>query len=234
MSEPGLHSVFNILLEGDNSGWIQMLVFAVLIGASAVSSIVRSRKQKHDLEEPEEEMPARSPAAKELRRQEASRALQQRLQSDPAQSPEPSRAFQERPESRPIRPEQREPARREEPGRPKPRTIIRPGSALGAFVAEIKAEINRAGDQMQGIKTPQTSLPVVKAQEPAKAFPTPPVESARTQRFVRQEPKPEADDLIDILPDFSGPDDLRRAIIYYEILGKPLSIRGRTDHLIGL
>ncbi len=102
MSESGLHSVFDMLLKGEESGWIQMLIFAVLIGASAVSSIVRSRKQKRDLEEvEEEEMPARKVPAQQLRRQE------------------PSRAMQQRPESRPIRPDQqrREPARREAAGR---------------------------------------------------------------------------------------------------------------------
>lgn len=216
MSEQGLYSVFDMLLKGDENSWIQMLVFAVLIGASAVSSIVRSRKQKRDLQEvEEEEIPARRLSPKQPRPQE------------------PSRALQQRPESRPISPQQRQPARRDEPGRAQPRTIIRPGGALSAFVAQIKAEIKRAGDQMQGIKPPpQDPVHAPKPKAPAKAVPTPPVENDRNQYVVREEPEP--DDLTDILPEFSSQDDLKRAILYLEILGKPVSMREPAGNLIGL
>ncbi|MBN2271276.1 MAG: hypothetical protein JXN61_11720, partial [Sedimentisphaerales bacterium] len=61
-----------------------------------------------------------------------------------------------------------------------------------------------------------------------------PVEDAQTQRPAAPTAPAQADGLPDILPAFSGPDDLRTAIIYYEILGKPLSLRGTSDHLIGL
>jgi hypothetical protein len=62
----------------------------------------------------------------------------------------------------------------------------------------------------------------------------PRVEDAPAQPLAREAAPAEGDDLTDILPELSGPDDLRTAIIYYEILGKPLSLRGTSDHLIGL
>lgn len=45
---------------------------------------------------------------------------------------------------------------------------------------------------------------------------------------------PQARYLSEILLDYSNPDDLKRAILHYEILGKPLSLRDPTGHIIGL
>jgi hypothetical protein len=36
------------------------------------------------------------------------------------------------------------------------------------------------------------------------------------------------------LLDYTDPDELRRAILHYEILGRPLSLRGPGEHIIGL
>ena len=217
MSEFGLYGVFGwLLLEGDESGWIQLLVIGVLVAMSALSGIVKSRKQRRELER--EQRPASRPPARPAQRQDVSRAVQP----------------QQRPAARPIVPEQGGETRQETPGRAKPQTIIRPGSALGAFVAEIKAEIKRAADEMQG-RTPPTErpAPVPQPQQPAKVA-MPAIESPPPKRFVRPKPQEEVDDLTEILPQFSGPDDLRRAIVYYEIIGKAVSLRGPEDHLIGL
>jgi len=45
---------------------------------------------------------------------------------------------------------------------------------------------------------------------------------------------PQARYLAEILLDYSDPDDLRRAILHYEILGRPLSLRDPSQHIIGL
>jgi hypothetical protein len=205
-----------LLLEGDENGWIQLLVLGVLFGFSVLSGIVRSRKQRRNLER--EERPVSTPPAIPLRRQKTSRTAQ------------------EMPAAGPLPPEQSGETRPEPPGRAKPRTIIRPGSALGAFVAEIKAEIKRASEEMQGISIPpEGPVPTHKPKRPAAAPPAaPPLQDAPAHPLLRETAPAEPDDLPDILPAFSGPDDLRTAIIYYEILGKPLSLRGTSDHLIGL
>ena len=38
----------------------------------------------------------------------------------------------------------------------------------------------------------------------------------------------------EILRDYEDTDRLRRAILHYEILGKPVSLRGSSEHIIGL
>jgi len=45
---------------------------------------------------------------------------------------------------------------------------------------------------------------------------------------------PQAKHLAEILLDYSDPNDLKRAILHYEILGRPLSLRGPSGHIIGL
>ena len=43
---------------------------------------------------------------------------------------------------------------------------------------------------------------------------------------------PGAKHLSEILSDYADPDELKRAILHYEILGRPLSLRGRQEHTI--
>ena len=211
MSEVALQVILNrLLLEGEESGWIQLLVFAVVIALSGLASIVKARKQKRSFQEEE------GPAANSVRRQAVTR---------PGQAPAVAG---------PLRSEQGDDAQREATGRPMPRTILRPRGALGAFVAEIKAEIKRAADEMQGrIPPEQRPVPAPEPNEPAKVLP-PLVDTVPAQRLARAIPQEQVHYLSDIVPEFSGPNDLRRAILYYEILGKAVSLRGPADHLIEL
>ena len=43
---------------------------------------------------------------------------------------------------------------------------------------------------------------------------------------------PQADELAELLLDYSDPEELRRAILHYEILGRPLSLRDSSAHTI--
>jgi len=45
---------------------------------------------------------------------------------------------------------------------------------------------------------------------------------------------PESKYLSEVLADFTDPEDLRMAILHYEILGKPLSLRDPSGQIIGL
>ena len=45
---------------------------------------------------------------------------------------------------------------------------------------------------------------------------------------------PAARYLSELLSDYADPGDLKRAILHYEILGKPLSLRCPSEHIIGL
>ncbi len=207
-----LANLNRLLLEGDESGWMQMLVYAVIFGLMAVSQIVKSRKQKRRFEEEESAAPRPAP---------------------PAGRQGPSRAVQQRPAVQPVRRSDNAPEpRREVPGGTRPRTIIRPGSALSDFVADIKAEIKRAAEEMQGVNAPPPWA-IAEPEPPQVARPMP--EPDEPKCFIEGiAPEPEIDEFSGIAPEFSDPDDLKRAVLYYEILGKPISMRGQADHIIGL
>ena len=45
---------------------------------------------------------------------------------------------------------------------------------------------------------------------------------------------PQTKQLVEILADYSDPEELRRAILHYEILGRPLALRDTSGSIIGL
>jgi hypothetical protein len=214
-----------------------MLIFAVIIGISAISRLATQRKQKRHLERQED---LRRRPAQPAGPQVSARTVQQRPAVQRESQPRPSmqRQGQASPsmqsETRPGPGVEQQP-QQEPAGRAKPRTIIRPGSALSAFVAEIKQEIQRAAQEMQGAP-PATPAPAAKPQAPKPAkLPKPVGEAVQPKPSVlRRTAHEELGTWPVRLPELSGPEDLKRAILYYEILGKPVSMRGPGDQLIGL
>ncbi|GAF93489.1 unnamed protein product [marine sediment metagenome] len=65
-------------------------------------------------------------------------------------------------------------------------------------------------------------------------FTTKAIKEVVAKRFTAPAEIPQAKHLAEILLDYSDPDDLKRAILHYEILGKPLSLRGPQGQVIGL
>jgi len=60
-----------------------------------------------------------------------------------------------------------------------------------------------------------------------------PIEELQDYRpSAAEKPRPEFSPAF--LPAYDDPEQLRRAILHYEILGKPLSLRGPGEHIIGL
>lgn len=60
------------------------------------------------------------------------------------------------------------------------------------------------------------------------------VKNLKDKRISTPSEIPQTKQLVEILSDYSDPDELKRAILHYEILGKPLSLRDPTGHIIGL
>lgn len=58
------------------------------------------------------------------------------------------------------------------------------------------------------------------------------MDSEKYMATVKQLPRSRY--LTGILKDYSDPDELKRAILHYEILGRPLSLRDPSRHIIGL
>jgi len=179
----------NLLLEGEDGGWMQLLVFVVVGVLYALGGIIKARKRKGGVEE-EDESPG-----------------------EPA-SPEP----------------QREPLRAIGwPKQPQGSTVPRK-SVLQTFVEEI----TRAAQVEVQAPRPQKPPPVARTPrietqvlvELPKKRTGEAIAAIQPKRLaVEAKEQAQADDLQVIAPELASTDDLARAVLDYEIFGKPVSLR---------
>jgi len=184
----------NLLLEGEDSGWMQLLVFVVVGVLYALAGIIKARKRKGGV--PEEDESPGEPASPEPQR-------------------EPLRAI--------ARPKQHQ-------GSTVPRK-----SVLQTFVEEI----TRAAQLEVQAPRPQKPPPVAR---------TPRIETQTVERPRKPigeaipaiQPKPlaveakheaEAGYPPVITPELASTDDLTRAVLDYEIFGKPVSLRDPAEDI---
>ena len=110
---------------------------------------------------------------------------------------------------------------------------------LQAAVRKFAVEAEQAFQPQSGKKMPVLKPVLTEPQNPPKAAEyTEPIGKTvnRLQDKLVSEPEqmPESEYLSELLTDYSDPDQLRRAILHYEILGKPLSMRDPSGDIIGL
>ena len=195
MIDSVLQGVFgSLLLEGEDGGWMQLLVFVVVGVLYALGGIIKARKRKGGV------------------------AAEDESPDEPA-SPEP----------------QREPLRAiGRPKQPQGSTVPRK-SVLQTFVEEI----TRAAQLEVQAPRPQKPPPVARTPR----METQVVELPRKPRgevIAAIQPKPlaveakqeaQAGYLPVITPELASTDDLARAVLDYEIFGKPLSLRDPAEDI---
>jgi hypothetical protein len=206
----------------DGEGWMNILFVVILAVVWAVAAIVKAKARKPEPEDEEESpgQPARRPPSR-------GSALREQLLKQFYGLADPT---------------QRQPSR---PGPQQPAT-----RAAGAQRAEpdYAAELERAvpeyeaGPEGIGTLTPAQPLPELESVLPNARVQTEigtlpgltgnlvtdlAAEGARTPAEL-----PQAEDLAEILLDYADPEELRRAILHYEILGRPLSLRDSSAHMM--
>jgi len=215
-----------IILARRDSGvenWMNILVVVLMAIGYALSSIIKARARKFEGKD-EDELPGRKPAHKPPA---IGRALQE-------QSLKQAR--------RPVAPA---------PGRQRPSAVQRPEvkavlprRAVEKLIAEAKelsrlAAIEPLPERKLEIPTPKLEpvlqeLPELETRiEELSQFTTAAVKELGGQLGDIPAEMPAADYLPEILSDYADPDQLRRAILHYEILGRPLSLRASSAHIIG-
>ena len=195
MIDSVLQGVFGrLLLEGEDRGWMQLLVYVVVGVFYALGGIIKARKRKAGVEE-EDESPGEQPSP-ELRT-------------------EPLRAI-----PRPKQPQ----------GSP-----VRRKSVLETFVEEITraAQIDVQAPRPQNpppvARTPRIETQVVEL--PRK--PSGEAIAAIQPKPLAVEAKQEAEAgyVPVITPELASTDDLTRAVLDYEIFGKPVSLRDPAEDI---
>ncbi len=202
----------------DVQGWMQILVFVALAVFWAIGGILKSKVNKSDSGDKGilPRKPARRPP---VHSKEAREQMLRRLER-PADSAQGQRQ--------------------------QPRLLTRKPrikfSDLQAAVRKFAAEAEKAFET-------EIKEPVKKPKPPSPHLPAPQILSEKpkfvepvTTSFTGLHDKqytepiqiPKSESLSELLTDYSDPDELRRAILHYEILGKPLSLRDPSEHGVGL
>ncbi|MHC4645887.1 MAG: hypothetical protein ACYTBJ_10305 [Planctomycetota bacterium] len=189
--------------RGDDTGWVQILVYIIVAGIILVRFLVSKVQTTREDDEPAGQPPGRKPPTP------IGRPDRQYVQK-PRQPVHPARGGQARPQaSRPTR----------KIGRPRPAArklpayAETPGAARGlGQLAKKKPLVQRKMQLMSTMEAPEEILADASLTR-QKLFP------ATTSQ------KPQGKEIIQTLIEFEGSDDLRRGILYYEILGKPVGLR---------
>ncbi len=115
------------------------------------------------------------------------------------------------------------------------RKIMRPQPAA----KEVAAETERATriPTLERVKESKWEPPTPQVEPMIQKLPEFTVKTVRKLKDMRIEAPvetPQAKQLSEILLDYSDPDELKRAILHYEILGRPLALRDPSGRIIGL
>ncbi len=195
--------------NGDGKDWMKILFPVALAIFYVVGSILKAKKSK-DEQKGDQQLapePAGKPpvVTKGLQKQ----ALEQLRR--PA-GPPPSRQY--RPQVQPTR-----------------RKVMRPRPAVRKPAAKLEQEIEfETIEPLEALK-----LPPLAALEEYKEFISEPLKELEDKHVgvPSETAQPEAV-LEELLLDYADTDELKRAILHYEILGRPLSLRGPSEQIIGL
>lgn len=214
-----MNGLLDILLAAPKNfsgGWIRVLVPIIIVIVYAISGILRMRSNL-DKEQPTEEQqkprykplddqsrgwerPSAEPSAPEMspgERRQVDRQIERKLVPEPAPRRQPT----------PPRPQQRRTLEAFlETIAPKPPTAAKPQPAAAqAREQRLRAQ---AAQRQQTARKIKAKAPPAKAKVPAK-------------KKAPAEPSP----ITSLTERLAQPDEIRRAIIYAEILGKPIALR---------
>ena len=197
-----------ILLGARNrgaQGWMQILVFVFLAVVYALGSILKARSDKVE----QEKLHGRKP---------------------PPIPPERGRELQKQPLREAGRPIERAERTEYRPQvQPAPRKVMRPTPA---------AEEQRTLRQpLKALEVPEFSFESRQLETGIEELPD---YTSKTRQRLKAErlglaaKAPKVEDVSEPVLDYADMDALRRAILHYEIIGRPLSLRDPSERIIGM
>ncbi len=206
----------------DVEGWMDILVLVLVAAVYGLATILKAKKRKKVQEQSEEQQklkPQRKPAGNRGVLEQFFREIQRAV--------EPTEERESRPSAQSVR-----------------QKIAHPAPSVRKYAAEA-GQASRAQPRTQMAK-PKFSIPAPQVQPDFKEIPelqtgieTLPEYTSKTVEGLLGKRKgiaevPESKYLSEVLADFTDPEDLRMAILHYEILGRPLSLRDPSGQIIGL
>jgi len=197
----------------DAESWMSILVFVVLAVFWAIGGIIKAKSRSSDTRDGKS-MPRR-----------------------PAHRPP---AGVSRPPREQLLKQSRQPsglAKRREP-RPATKKPLTKFAEIRAAFQKYAAEAEQAFQAQTEKPVTETKIPVPKPKVKPDVLKVP--ESSRKSLIQLEDRQdavpaemPEAEYLSGITLDYTDPEELRRAILHYEILGRPLSLRDPSGEVVG-
>jgi len=185
-------------------GWMNLLFVIVVAVFWAVGGILKAKSRKPD-------------------HKDQTQSQRKPVRRRPAHGVQPWRQSTERTQARQATPAQRPQYL------PASKTPAAETGAAHPLLRTLAAQIERAAGRML-VPSPEPEPPSPKQPEPAAEVAG---QSADKQPASQVITAP-AEYPLALLLDHMHPDDLRRAILYYEIIGKPVSLRDSSESVIGL
>ena len=212
-----------VLARGNDEGWMNILVLVVLAAVYGLGALIRAKGKKAEEQAPEQETnkPQRKPSAGGMG------VLQQLF-----------REIQQAAEGKPTR-----------ETRPSDQTARQQTASLPATVRKYAAETKQARQAQPKISPskPKLSKPTQKVQSDFEILSELDTDIEALPEFKskaifglpsKRKPMPaaviESMYLSEVLFDYEDPEELKRAILHYEILGRPLALRDPSRTIIGL
>ena len=189
----------------DAEGWMNILIVIVLAVFWAIGGIIKAKAKKPGGRD--EQLPGKPVRKPPVHSREAREQMLRQLQ-------------------RPVGPAK---GQRQQP-RPATQQPRMKFADLQAAVRKFAVEAEQAFQPQSGQKTPELEPPLTEPKIPPETVELPEPTGASIKRLhdkraSEPEQMPESEYLSELLTDYADPEELRRAILHYEILGKPLSLR---------
>lgn len=214
--------------QDDERGWVQLLVLLIIGVMYGLGSLVKAKGKKVELEEEESaDQPKGKPRYKPAE-QWSGRSRPPTMPAGPSEVTQPRIGPYAQVPPQAPRPSEQLPVQPERPGRRLARAqpAQRPAGVRqkGILPGKIKPDlIPSLTEPDLGMVRPKVSLPKLGRIEKLKTRLTPLSEQEQPQDEVI------AEAVVTPLLGYEEPDPLRAAILYYEILGKPLALRDRRS-----
>ena len=200
----------------DTESWMQILVFVVIAVIYALSSIVKakSNKAEQENEEPLTRKPPHKPPGRPSRTQtppvrQVRRPVSPMLRTEYKLQKQPTPRKVGRPQPPAAAPAiQKQPTRQEPLEIPEMPEFSFEGPQLKTGIEELPDYTSETLQKMQA--------------------------QAQSLGLGGQKPVVEVEDVSRPILDYADSDELTRAILHYEILGRPISLRDQSERVIGL
>jgi hypothetical protein len=210
-----LAQIILVAQSRDSGGWMNILILVLVAAVYGLGTILKAKKGKKSQEQADEQQ-----IRKPQRKPEGGRGVLEQFVREIQRAFEPTEERESRPSDQPTRQKIAHPQTAVRKYAAEAKQARRPGLELSIPAPQVQPDFEEPPELQTGIE----DLP---------EFTSKAVERSVGKRKGMAE-VPESKYLSEVLADFTDPEDLRMAILHYEILGRPLSLRDPSGQIIGL